>query len=152
MKLTIEIDDVDRFDEAAETTPWTLCLMTDATGGELIEIGSETALVGHDIPAMLRELADRWPAVRDDEHAELVTLDLEIENAYADEVVTTIVRSVVVPVPESLEDDVLDEWAWDHLADYTGTGEGRADDDATYTVTITAASLGTLTDRIFEMG
>lgn len=148
MKITIDIDDQDRFEDGAQDTPWTLNLTTDTSEGASICIGSELALIGADIPTMLRELADKWPAYTGHD-PELITLDLTIHNSYAESgTITTTPRAVIVPVPESLEPEKLSEWAADHLLPLTGTG--ITDEDAYYEVHVTKSSYPELKDQTFE--
>lgn len=148
MKITIDIDDQDRFEDDARDTPWTLNLTTDTSEGESIPIGSELALIGADIPAMLRELADKWPAYTGHD-PQLATVDLTIHNTYAESgTITTTLPAVIVPVPESLEREKLDEWAADHLMGLTGAG--ITDEDAYYEVHVTKSSYPELENQIFE--
>lgn len=152
MHITLTINDDDRFEESAEDTPWTLTMSTDATNDELIEIGSEIALIGEDIPTMLRELADTWPASRSDRN-QLVTLDLAIDNVYPDDAVRTTVDSVIAPAPvDPRDEDGLSMWAFDHLFNYTGTGQERADEDAIYVIEITGSSDAALQGRTITIG
>lgn len=151
MKITIEIDDDDRFDSEAQNTPWTLRMTSDRTGDELLEIGSEAAIIGKDLPNMLRELADSWPAGPRQHDPTLTTVTLEIENAYADETVLNIYSDVIVPTPT--EDDFadLDEWSAENLVPFTGTGEHRSGDDSYYTITITHSTLAKLIGHTYEI-
>ena len=79
-----------------------------------------------------------------------IVVDLVIDNIYPDDVVKTVVSNVIVPTPASFDDELLEEWAMDHLFEHTGTD--RADGDSSYTVTITAAAIPELVNRTFEMG
>lgn len=55
---------------------------------------------------------------------------------------------MVVPVPESLEPETLQEWAADHLMALTGAG--ITDEDAYYEVHVTKSSHPALKNQIFE--
>lgn len=64
MRTRIIIDTQDA--EDCPDMPFTLNVHRDDDEGDqsrnTIDIGSETCLIGNDIPAMLRELADKWEA------------------------------------------------------------------------------------------
>ena len=60
MKLTITIDDDDRGQPGGEMWPFTLWL-DDESGEPIPFTRSGGALIGDDIPTMLREAADQWP-------------------------------------------------------------------------------------------
>ena len=81
-----------------------------------------------------------------------VTIDLEIENLYADgqKIVTRVVGALVQAPQKDSDEEALDEWAWDQLFPLTGTG--RYDGDAWYEVFVTACDVATLVGRKFEFG
>lgn len=57
--ITIDTDDAET-PEAIETgTPFT---MTATRDGEWLELGHESTVIGGNVPAMLRALADQWEA------------------------------------------------------------------------------------------
>jgi len=76
---------------------------------------------------------------------------LSVDNTYADGYQQTIVyNDVEIPTPTDLTDP--DYWASDHLYEYTGTGTGRENVDAVYTVTIVAADIPELVGYEIEFG
>lgn len=79
-----------------------------------------------------------------------VTVDLEIENAYADSVSVTHVHTVSVQRPASFAEHELGDWACEQLFPFTGTG--REDGPSLYIVTVTGASDPGLIGRTFELG
>jgi hypothetical protein len=81
-----------------------------------------------------------------------VTVSLTIENTYARYApVTTYATDVVIPEPPpGLDMDPYDDWAFDHIYCFTGTG--RTDGDSWYDVTITASSDPELVGREFAWG
>lgn len=86
-----------------------------------------------------------------------ITLDLKVENHYEDGYdQTNTCEAVSVPTPPaSTETDPnRDDWASDHLFEFTGTGTGRENMDAYYTVTVTATSDpdALATGSVFEFG
>jgi hypothetical protein len=83
----------------------------------------------------------------------MVTLTLDIENHYGDEVVTTEVEvTVPAPPPDTDGEDAMREWADEHL--YPLTGTGRTEGDAAYFVSIGRSSRPELMlcGREFEWG
>lgn len=115
---------------------------------------------------MLETLAEGWPLVSEaapkcrDTLPQLVILDLDIENSYADETVRTNYRECLVVAPtraqmQNLGDDTgdpeqtLQMWAQDQLFPFTGTDRGG---DALYTVTISSASIPELVNQTFTFG
>lgn len=62
MRLTIDTDSADDA-QATDNTPFDLYAYSDERDQtEFVRIGPSIKLAGDDIPAMLRELADRWEA------------------------------------------------------------------------------------------
>ncbi len=68
-----------------------------------------------------------------------VDVQLEIENHY--ELHPTVITRPggTVPAPEDYTQEALDEWAWEHLFDFTGAGVENGG-GSLYAVKVTAAS------------
>lgn len=100
----------------------------------------------HDSGRLIRYVKNRDARVR---------LDVAVENHYDDDVVKSR-ESVVVPCPPldesgGLDEDELEEWAYDNL--FTLTGTGRHHGDAGYFVTIVESpDRMALKGREFEWG
>lgn len=166
MRLTITIDDDQRF--ADPNTPWALTLTANDEQGQAhaLKVPLSAASRGRSIPEMLEVLAEGWPLVSEtapqsrDTLPQLVILDLDIENSYADETVHSNYRECLVMAPtrsqmQNLGDDTgdpeqtLQMWAEDQLFPFTGTERGG---DALYTVTISSASIPELVNQTFTFG
>ncbi|MGD7006000.1 hypothetical protein [Kocuria palustris] len=115
---------------------------------------------------MLEALAEGWSLVSEaapqcrDILPQLVVLDLDIENSYADETVHTNYRECLVVAPtraqmQNLGNDtgdpeqMLQMWAQDQLFHFTGTDRGG---EALYTATISGASIPELVNQTFTFG
>lgn len=61
MRLNIVIDDEDKDEPGAENTPFTLWLYEGDETEEFVQFIHEDAIIGNDIPTMLREAAEKWP-------------------------------------------------------------------------------------------
>lgn len=166
MKLIITIDDDQRF--ADPKTPWALTMTATDVQGQTHALRAplSAASKGQSIAEMLEALAEGWPLVSEaapqcrDALPQLVILDLEIENSYADETVHTNYRECLVVAPtraqmQNLGNDTgdpeqtLQMWAEDQLFPFTGTDRGG---DALYTVTISSASIPELVNQTFTFG
>jgi hypothetical protein len=79
-----------------------------------------------------------------------ITVSLKVENIYPDDIVVNTVLDATVEAPETLESPGLDEWAFDELFPFTGTG--RTDGASAYDITVTASSEPALVGRNFEFG
>lgn len=78
----------------------------------------------------------------------MITMSCTIHNIYPDGTVIADLHDQVVTAPADHSNDALQEWAEDHLFNYTGTG--RDDSDASYIVTITKCSDTTLIGHTVE--
>jgi hypothetical protein len=82
----------------------------------------------------------------------MITLDLKVENNYADGYEET--RNLSVQVTEPGPTDDVDDWGQDTLFEFTGTNTGRENVDALYTVTILSSDRADLVPvgKTFEWG
>lgn len=82
-----------------------------------------------------------------------VKISLEIENHYElHGQIDTTVTDKVIPAPPTTDRDAdeWDNWAYDHIFQFTGTG--REDGNSSYFVTVTACSDPALIGEEFEFG
>lgn len=97
-------------------------------------------------------LADGTYTIVDDvPRGPVITISLTIENTYElyDDV-TTYVYDALIPPPPPEGSPEWDDWEYEHIHSWTGTG--RTDGDSWYDVTVTACSDPSLVGRTFDFG
>ncbi|MEV6487242.1 hypothetical protein AB0M20_01195 [Actinoplanes sp. NPDC051633] len=92
------------------------------------------------------------PDTTADQPCDTITISLSIVNTYElyPTEVTTVTDVVVPAPPDAADADAYDQWADDHIIQYTGTG--RCDGDSWYDVTVTDCSDPRLIGAEFSFG
>jgi hypothetical protein len=81
-----------------------------------------------------------------------ITISLAIENRYEDGsmIPTSVVDAVIPAPPPDTDDEAISAWEWEHIYQFTGTG--NTDGDSWYDVTVTACSDPTMIGKTYDFG